>query len=149
MVTRTQVIAEARQWLGTRFHHQGHAKGVGCDCAGLVGGVCVALGLLPADFWETQFARFAGYGRQPHAGLLEAGCAAFLEPVHADSIQLADVLLFRFEAEPQHVGFVGDYVHGGFSVIHSLSTERKVVEHRLDSLWLSRVTGAYQIRGIL
>lgn len=39
MVTRAEIVAEARLWLGTPYHHQGSVLGVGCDCVGLVRGV--------------------------------------------------------------------------------------------------------------
>jgi NlpC/P60 family putative phage cell wall peptidase len=38
-----RVVAEARSWIGTPYCHQGHRKGVGCDCLGLVRGVWRAL----------------------------------------------------------------------------------------------------------
>ena len=31
IVTRSALIAEARSWLGTPWHHQASLKGVGCD----------------------------------------------------------------------------------------------------------------------
>lgn len=31
-----QVIAEARSWIGTPYHHKGRVKGVGVDCGGMV-----------------------------------------------------------------------------------------------------------------
>ena len=34
-----KIIAEARAWIGTPYHHQAAVKGVGCDCLGLVRGV--------------------------------------------------------------------------------------------------------------
>ncbi len=37
--TPDDVIAEARTWLGTPWHHQASVKGVGCDCIGFVRGV--------------------------------------------------------------------------------------------------------------
>lgn len=33
------VVAEALEWLGTPYRHQGSRKGVACDCLGLVLGV--------------------------------------------------------------------------------------------------------------
>jgi cell wall-associated NlpC family hydrolase len=33
---RAEVVAEARSWLGTPFHHQGRVKGAGVDCAMLL-----------------------------------------------------------------------------------------------------------------
>lgn len=38
-VTRSQIVAEARSWIGTAYHHQASRKGAGCDCVGLVRGV--------------------------------------------------------------------------------------------------------------
>jgi len=34
-----RVVAAARRWLGTPYHHQASVLGVGCDCLGLVRGV--------------------------------------------------------------------------------------------------------------
>ena len=36
---RRDVVAAARAWIGTPYRHQASAKGVGCDCLGLVRGV--------------------------------------------------------------------------------------------------------------
>ncbi len=33
---RHELIAEARTWLGTPYHHKGRVKGVGVDCGGLL-----------------------------------------------------------------------------------------------------------------
>ena len=38
------VLAEARRWINTPYHHQAAVRGVGCDCVGLVRGVYTALG---------------------------------------------------------------------------------------------------------
>jgi NlpC/P60 family putative phage cell wall peptidase len=39
IIIRNTIIAEARSWIGTPYHHQAALKGVGCDCLGLVRGV--------------------------------------------------------------------------------------------------------------
>ena len=39
MTIEDRVLAEARRWIGTPYRHQGHTRGVGCDCLGLVRGV--------------------------------------------------------------------------------------------------------------
>lgn len=49
-ITPEQIVAQARTWLGTKYHHQGRlkksAKGPGgCDCLGLIIGVIDELGL--------------------------------------------------------------------------------------------------------
>ena len=35
----TDIVAVARSWLGTPYHHQAALKDVGCDCLGLVRGI--------------------------------------------------------------------------------------------------------------
>ena len=39
MTTREQIVAAARGWAGTPYHHQASVKGVGCDCLGLIRGL--------------------------------------------------------------------------------------------------------------
>lgn len=46
MTTREQVVAEARTWLGTGYHHHARIKGVGVDCVQLLCGVFEACGLV-------------------------------------------------------------------------------------------------------
>jgi len=36
---RDAIVAEARSWIGTPYHHQASLKGIGCDCLGLLRGV--------------------------------------------------------------------------------------------------------------
>lgn len=148
MTTRDQVCAEARAWIGTPFEHQAHLKGVACDCAGMVGGVAVALELVPSDFWERDFAPHAGYSRRPSNGSLTAILDRFME--RTDDPQPGDVVLMRFRKEPQHVGILVPYVHGGLALVHALHGMgvKEVVEHRLDDKWQARVIHAYRLPGI-
>ncbi|NLR74203.1 MULTISPECIES: NlpC/P60 family protein [Leeia] len=44
---RQQVLAEARSWLGTPYHHQGRVKGVGVDCAMILCDIYHQVGLIP------------------------------------------------------------------------------------------------------
>ena len=39
MLRQNTIIAAARGWKGTPYHHQASLKGVGCDCLGLIRGV--------------------------------------------------------------------------------------------------------------
>jgi NlpC/P60 family putative phage cell wall peptidase len=134
------VVTEARTWLGTRFHHQGRLKGVGVDCAGLVVGVAEAMGLQVQDRTD--------YTRQPDGTMLQETCDAQLIQIALEDIRPGDVLLMRFEQEPQHLAFVGDYEFGGLSLIHAYAQSRKVVETRLDDVWLARVVAAYRFDGV-
>lgn len=44
---RAQVVAEARRWLRTPYHHRGRVRGAGVDCAMLPAEVYAAVGLIP------------------------------------------------------------------------------------------------------
>lgn len=132
MTTRRQIVDEARSYIGCRWHHQGRSR-AGVDCVGLVVRVSHALGL--TDFDTSD------YSRQPDPAMMRATLAQYMEPV--GRYQLGDVLLMRFEREPQHVAIVTDK-----GIIHAYAQARRVVEHRLDSLWKSRIVGAYQFKGI-
>ena len=47
MTTREAVLAEARTWLRTPYHHRGRVKGAGVDCATLLLEVYARVGLIP------------------------------------------------------------------------------------------------------
>lgn len=52
--TRASVLAEARSWIGTPYHHKGRAKGIGVDCGGMLYEVYAACGFclkpFPAEY---------------------------------------------------------------------------------------------------
>lgn len=146
MTSRTAVVAEARRWLGVPFQHQGRTR-AGVDCGGLVGAVAVQLGIAAPDWWAREFDPLhAGYGRQPAHGTLQAICQRWMAPVAQP--QPGDVLLMRFEAEPQHLAIAADYRHGGLSVVHALASIGRVAEHRLSPTWQARIVAAYGLPGV-
>jgi NlpC/P60 family putative phage cell wall peptidase len=90
---RAAVVAEARTWLGTPYHHMGRVKGVGCDCLTLLAEVYAAAGII-APVAEIQF-----YPPDWHlhrsaelylAGVVERACEIDGPP------QPGDIALFRF-----------------------------------------------------
>jgi NlpC/P60 family putative phage cell wall peptidase len=145
MITRAQVVAEARTWLGTRWHHQAAAKGIGSDCIGLVAGVARELGIIGGAEFQSDPA-IRGYGREPDPKMLLSACARYLEPVHLPEIQLGDILVLRFETEPQHFALVSQ--RGPDYMIHAFAQARRIVENRIDAVWRSRIVRAYAYRGI-
>lgn len=137
MITREQIVTEARAWIGTRWQHQARVKGRATDCAGLVIGVAWEVGLIGRDV------DFNGYARQPDGDRMRQVCRDMMVEIPATCIRPGDVVAMRFELEPQHVAIVTDR-----GIIHAYAQARRVVEHRLDSLWKSRIVGAYQFKGI-
>jgi hypothetical protein len=135
MANRKDVVNKAREYIGTKFHHQGRLKGVGIDCAGLVIGVAKDLNLTNFDF--------INYGHLPHADTLERLCDENLEKVSLADMQEGDILLMAFESEPQHLAIKTD-----IGIIHSYAQVRRCVEHSLDNVWLSRIKKCYRYRGL-
>ncbi len=128
-VTRADVVACARSWIGTPFIHQHRAKAHGVDCAGLVIGVARELGIVEPDFDVN------GYARTPDGVSLIAECEKFMDPISMWSLRPGNVLVLKFDLDPQHIGIVGDYMHGGLTLIHAYGTtdgKGKVEERRLD-----------------
>lgn len=150
MTTRADVVAEARTWIGTRFHHQAALKGVGCDCVGLVMGVGIALGLLPADFTaRPEFAPFLGYSRVPSGdAMLASAFSTFAHQIRDADAGPGDVVMFRFQGDPSHVAILGDYPGGGLSLVHAYAPRRRVIETRLDDAWAARIVYSYRLPGI-
>jgi cell wall-associated NlpC family hydrolase len=128
-MTGAEVIAEARRWIGTPWHHQARLRDVGVDCGGLIVCAAQALGLPVTD-------HPAGYGRLPDGVALrahiESQCTRLLQP------ELGAVVLMRWAVHPQHVGLVGT-LPGGWSLIHAWAGVRAVVEHLMDAEWQGRI----------
>lgn len=133
---RAAFIAAARGFLGVRWRHQGRSTR-GVDCAGLVICAMRAVGRDPVDV--------EGYGRVPYrAGLEDALAANLGDPLPVESMQVGDVALMRFAGQPSHVGIIGDYRYGGYSLIHAFAQNRQVVEHGLDENWRGSIVGIYR-----
>lgn len=90
---RARVVAEARAWLGTPYHHRACLKGVGVDCAQLPIGVWSAVGLIrkfdtgdyPADWHlHREEERYAGF------------VLRYADEIAPDDAQPGDLILFKF-----------------------------------------------------
>lgn len=131
------LVVAARKYLGVPFRHRGRTPR-GLDCAGLVWLAYADCGVTLPDVRV--------YGREPHRdGLRDAVRRALGDPLpEGADLHPGDVLLMRFEVEPHHIALVGDYAHGGESLIHSFGDVGRVVEHRLDAFWRGRILEVYR-----
>ena len=144
MTPRELVVAEARRWLDTPYHHQAFVRGVGVDCIGLIGGVALALGLPGAEQWRDT-PEYHNYSRQPDPRLLVAGIDLLLDTA-TGATRLGDVLVIRFHQEPQHFAIVSNLEP--LRMIHSLSTIGYVAENGINEMWRRRIWRVCRYRGV-
>lgn len=144
MATRAEIVATARSFIGTPFHHQGRLPGVGLDCAGVPIVISWRHGIKPMDFDVT------GYARAPDGSALKAYCDEHMVQISLEQLQPADVVLVRWRnGPPQHLGLVADYLHGGLSMIHAEGyRHKKVMETRLLFGRAMCFVAAYSIPGV-
>lgn len=141
MATSAEIAAAARGWLGTPFVHQGRRRGIGVDCAGVVIGVARELGLSQFD---TR-----SYPAQPDPVQMRALLEAHLDPVAWTERRAGDILWFRVELDPQHLGLLVDAGEAPV-MVHAFGRPgvMKVVETRVDAFWQERLAGCYRYRGV-
>lgn len=134
-VPRSAIVDAARGYLGVRWHHQGRTR-AGLDCIGLVIRVAHDLGLTDYDF--------TAYDRRPSGDTLRTQMAQQLRLLRGGEPHRAgDVLLFSFAATPMHTA-----IATGNGMVHAFANMRRVVEHRVDDLWRSRLVAAYAFPGV-
>lgn len=140
--TADDIVAAARALLDTPFHHQGRLPGVGVDCAGVVIIVGRGIGALDPAFDVTD------YPRVPDGSTLQAYCDAHLEKAFTPAVG-GVVLVAWGRGEPQHMGIVVPYVHGGLAMVHAESRRHKrVIETRLLFGRAMRLVRAYRLPGV-
>lgn len=145
-ITRADVITVARTWIGTNYEHQHRVKGHAVDCVGLVIGVARELGLVAKDFDVEP------YPRKPDGKTLLAQCARFMTPVPDEDVKPGHILVLEYRRDPQHMGILADYLHGGFSLIHaygSLDGKGRVEEWNMaHNLRAFRPIRAFALPGV-
>jgi cell wall-associated NlpC family hydrolase len=123
-VTRSQVVAAAKAWVGVRTVHGGRTRR-GVDCLGLVLCVGWSLGIawpdLPSEWNKAKLlsesVRLAGARKSP------------------SDMMPGDLAILMTTPEDCHLAIVSTLA-GEFSLIQSLGS---VVEHRIDDSWKARI----------
>ena len=129
-------VREAMRWVGTPYVHGASARGLGCDCLGLIRGVWRALGEEEPETpppYGPDWAEAAG-----RETLLDA-CARHLEPA-AGAVTGGQILVFRMrEAGPaKHLGLAAD----GGRFVHAYQGHGVVVS-ALSDPWRRRIAARF------
>lgn len=152
IITKEEFVAEARSWIGTKYHHQGRLKQTlthkgGCDCLGMIIGILGNLGMqsLMRDKSGKRipFARFdiPNYSMRPNGLFFKAEIEKHLLQISASEMTSGDMGLFKFKENPQHVGIIAELPGQGLSVIHCNLLAGNVSEHSMDKWWDKLVCG--------
>lgn len=132
------IIAEAKTWMGTPWHHMGRVKGAGVDCAQFLIAVYSAVGIVPP--FETE--------HYPHDWHLHREEKRFLGYLlqHAEKVpapQPADVVMFKYGRHEAHGGIVIEWP----LIIHAWIDEGCVCLTDVErSPIADRVAGFYRVR---
>lgn len=119
IVQRAAVVAEARRWIGTPYHHLGDVLGAGVDCGMLLVRVYVDTGVVPpfdprpySPQWHLHRddERYLGF-------LLERG-------IEVTEPQPGDIMVWKIGRSFAH----GGIVVGWPLVVHAYQPEGRVVE---------------------
>lgn len=150
-ITSGQIVAQARTWLRTHYHHQGrlkksvHGHG-GVDCIGLIIGIIDELGIQDGDGNSLVCADETNYSMYPEQGRLITSIQKHLRPVPTEKMAVGNVLLFKTFRDPQHVGLLTQYPSGGPGLIHCNSSAGMVVEQPLSMAWVKMLTHVYRFK---
>lgn len=132
---RAAVVAEARSWLGTPFHHAACQKGVGVDCAHLLIGVYCALGVVPdvkPGYYAPDWFRHEDMERM--LSMVAPHCQRTASPLPGD------ILLYRYGRSTSHGAILVESDH----VVHAFR-ELGVIEEEsgVGSALAARFVGAW------
>ena len=140
MMAVSEIVNEARTWIGTPYVHQASSRGAGADCLGLLRGV-----------WRSV------YGREPEnvppytpdwsepqrEEVLWHGAARHLRQKPLNETDPGDVLLFRMRSTgvAKHLG-IQSVTGAAPRFIHAYSGHG-VIESPLSQPWARRIAARF------
>jgi NlpC/P60 family putative phage cell wall peptidase len=121
---RAAVVASARSWIGTPYHHMADVKGAGCDCAMLLVRVYCDLGLIE-PFDPRPYVKDWHLHRsdERYLGFLLARAREVAAPLPGD------VVLFRYGRCYSHGGIVT--APCPLTIVHAFAPARTVLEEEI------------------
>ncbi|KAB2911617.1 MAG: peptidase P60 [Hyphomicrobiaceae bacterium] len=135
--TRSDIVRLARAWIGTPYHHQASARGIGTDCIGLIRGLYRELYGQEAEAapaYSRDWAEAAG-----EETLLAAARRHLVEIAPADAGP-GDVLVFRYRtvAVAKHAAIMATPL----TMIHAIEGA-PVTEVALSPWWRRHMAAAF------
>jgi cell wall-associated NlpC family hydrolase len=141
-VSRADWVVWLLSCVGTPFHHQGRAPGVGLDCPAPM--ICAArhFGIVPPA-WD-----FTAYPQEPD-GTLQPTLDAYLRRVPRDALQLGDVVLNAFRMHrPRHIAYIVGERWGEWEMLHADARTGRVLVERIAYGRHYRFVQGYAVPGV-
>lgn len=132
---RAEIVAAAREWLGTPYHHEGRVLGHGVDCIGLVLQVAIACGV--------EVDEQTGYARIPDESRLLAGLDRYTNSIQLSEAQAGDIVAIPFIHKIRHLAILTNN-----GMIHAYEPAGGVVEHAVSDRWRKQFARAYALPGV-
>ncbi len=148
-----KVVSTAREWIGTRFFHQGRRKKSvqsqgACDCLGLIMGVAQELNLntnlqdnnkrIPLHAFDST-----EYSKVPNGNKIYKRISSILTEVDIKDMQIGDLLLLKIKNNPQHLAILSDYGEL-YGIIHTWQDAGQVLEHSLSDYWYKKIFSVFR-----
>jgi len=136
--TPARVVAAARQWIGTPYHHQGSVRGIGADCLGLVRGVWREIYGREAESPPPYSRDWAETGGEE---AMLAAAARHLMAIDHREAGAGDVVVFRMRAGSvaKHAAILSSPT----MMIHAMEGG-PACEVALSNWWRRRIAGAFR-----
>src|SRR5690242_12350601 len=112
-----RLVGEAEAWIGTRWQHQGHIKGLGVDCVGFISEVAKAAGVSDLEIPNN-------YSPNEDGTAMLQLLNEHMTMVPTEDMKPGDVLAFCDEAlqkpdTPRHLAFVHEVTPKTTFIIHA------------------------------
>ncbi len=133
MLTRQEIVEQAKTWVGTKFRYQGRIKQNqnnkgGVDCLGFIIKLCDEVGYKynnkPISYYDTII-----YSKKPNYNILQTRFAEIFYTKEAKDIDIGDIVLKKVCNDQYHL-----VLYTGNTFIHASAIIRAVVEHDVDNL---------------
>lgn len=122
---RAKVVAEARSWLSTPYHHRAKLKGIGVDCAQLVLGVYENAGLVkPFDTGDYPMDWHLHREDERYLTII----SRLAGPIEREAAKPGDVVLFKFGRAFSHGGIITEWPQ----IVHANRKDGAVVYGDLE-----------------
>lgn len=134
---RQDFVKEIRTYVGTPFGHQQRKPGIFIDCAGVL--ICASKSL------GYEFDDLTNYSRTPSQfDVLSKIISSGFYDITLEEVIPGDIVLMAYEGNIQHIAVITEN-NPDIYILHAV-TGKKVVEHRLNDDWKSKIRRVFRIK---